>query len=99
MPMINENLKQLRQISGMTQAAVADAISVTRQTVSSYESGRTQPDLETLKRLAEVYGAGLHDVLYGGNRFQRQLRRVKHIIIILTVIMLLGILTHSFLQR
>ena len=98
MPTINENLKQLRQISGMTQASVADAIAVTRQTVSSYESGRTQPDLETLKRLAEVYGADLHDVLYGGNRFQRKLRRVQHIVIILTVIMLLGILTHSFLR-
>ena len=54
MPAINENLKLLRQANGMTQAEVTESISITRQTVSSYESGRTQPDLETLKRLAEA---------------------------------------------
>ncbi len=94
---INENLKLLRQASGMTQAEVADAISVTRQTVSSYESGRTQPDLETLKRLAEVYRADLHDVLYGGNRLQRRLKQIKLVAIIFSVIMLSGTLIHSAL--
>jgi transcriptional regulator with XRE-family HTH domain len=94
---INENLKLLRQASGMTQTAVADAISVSRQTVSSYESGRTQPDLETLKRLAEVYHADLLDVLYGGNRLQRRLKQIKFAAIILAVILLLGILIHSVL--
>jgi len=97
MPAINENLRVLRQARRMTQADVAEAISVSRQTVSSYESGRTQPDLETLKRLAAVYQADLHDVLYGGNRLQRLLHRVKIAAIILTAIMLLGILTHSVL--
>ena len=97
MPAINENLKLLRQAQGMTQAEVADLISVTRQTVSSYESGRTQPDMETLKRLAEVYKADLHDVLYGGNLLQRRLTRLSRAAIILTVILLLGILTRSVL--
>ena len=82
MPAIHENLKLLRLARGMTQANVADAISVTRQTVSSYESGRTQPDLEALKQLAEVYGADIHDVLYGGNRLRLQLRQIQRIIII-----------------
>ena len=97
MPAINENLKLLRQASGMTQSDVADVISVSRQTVSSYESGRTQPDLEILKRLAEVYQADLHDVLYGGNQFQRKLNHVKLAAVILAVVMLLGILVHSTL--
>lgn len=81
----------------MTQADVAEAISVTRQTVSSYEAGRTQPDLETLKRLAEVYQADLHDVLYGGNRLQRKINRIKIVAITLVSIVLLGILIHSTL--
>lgn len=79
----------------MTQAEVADAISVTRQTISSYETGRTKPDLETLKRLAEVYKADLTDVLYGGNRLQRRLKQIKLVAIILSAIMLLGFLIHS----
>ena len=97
MPTINENLKSLRQASGMTQSEVADIISVARQTVSSYESGRTQPDLETLKRLADVYKVDLHDVLYGGNRLRRRLKLVSRAAIILAAILLLGILTHSVL--
>lgn len=94
---INENLKLLRQAKGMTQADVAETIAVTRQTISSYESGRTQPDLDTLKRLAEVYQADLHDVLYGGNRLQRKIKRIEHAAFILVSIMLLGLLTHSVL--
>lgn len=97
MPAINENLKLLRQASGMTQAEVANAITVSRQTVSSYESGRTQPDLETLRRLAELYHADLHDVLYGGNRFQRRIKQVKLAVFILISILLIGILVHSAL--
>ena len=97
MPAINANLKSLREVKGMTQAEVAEVISVTRQTVSSYESGRTQPDLETLKRLAEVYQADLHDVLYGGNRLQQRLKRVQTAIIILAAVLLMGILARSIL--
>jgi transcriptional regulator with XRE-family HTH domain len=97
MPAINENLKLLRNAKGMTQEEVANLISVTRQTISSYESGRTQPNLETLKRLAEVYQADLNDVLYGGNRLQQRMKRVKTAVIILMSIILLGILTHSLL--
>ena len=49
----------------MTQEQVAAQLNVTRQTISSYESGRTRPDIDTLARLAELYGASLEDILYG----------------------------------
>ena len=97
MPAININLKSLRQAKGMTQADVAEAISVTRQTVSSYESGRTQPDLETMKRLAEVYQVDIDDVLYGGNRLQQKLKQILRVIVILASVMLIGVLVHSIL--
>lgn len=97
MPAIHENIKHLRQARGLTQAAVADAISVTRQTVSSYESGRTQPDLEMLKRLAAVLQVDLYDILYGGNRLQRRLRVLRHTAYASVAAMLLGVLIHSAL--
>jgi transcriptional regulator with XRE-family HTH domain len=97
MPAINVNLKLLRQAKGMTQADVAGVISVTRQTVSSYESGRTQPDLETLTRLADVYQVDLRDVLYGGNRLQGQFKRIQLAVIVLVAILLFGTLARSIL--
>ena len=95
MSSINENLKVLRQASGKTQEQVADAISVTRQTISSYESGRTQPDLETLKRLAGVYQVDIYDVLYGDDRVQKRITFVKRAAIILVSVLFLGLLVQS----
>ena len=62
---IKENLRDLRRLAGLTQEQVAQQVGLTRQAISSYESGRTQPDLDTLEALAKVYGAEITDVLYG----------------------------------
>lgn len=77
MPAIHENLKALRQSRGLTQEEVAGRLGVTRQTVSSYESGRTRPDLDTLKRLAEVYDTDIQAILYGRGPEEKRRRRVK----------------------
>ena len=68
MAKINETLKQLRLDRGMTQEDVAEQVGLTRQAVSSYESGRTQPGLDILERLAQVYQVELTDLVYGRSR-------------------------------
>lgn len=62
---IHQNLKELRSARNLTQEQVAAQLNVTRQTISSYESGRTRPDVDTLARLAQLYGVSLEDILYG----------------------------------
>lgn len=47
-----ENLRARRTALGLTQEALAEKLHVTRQTVSSWENGRTQPDLEMLALLS-----------------------------------------------
>lgn len=74
---INKNLRALRTAKGMTQEDAANQMGLTRQAISSYESGRTQPDLETLMRLAEVYGTDLDAVLYGKSRAQTEEQGLK----------------------
>lgn len=71
---IKENLRDLRRLAGLTQEQVAQQVGLTRQAISSYESGRTQPDLDTLEALAKVYGAEITDVLYGTGQRQKALR-------------------------
>ena len=51
---IGKNIKAIRQTKGMTQNDLADALYVTRQTVSNYENGRSQPDLDMLLKIAEI---------------------------------------------
>jgi len=62
---IPKNIKRLRQKAGMTQEQLAENMFVTRQTVSLWENGRTQPDIQTLERLAEAFGVELSEILYG----------------------------------
>lgn len=49
----------------MTQEAMAEALFVTRQTVSNYENGRSRPDLDMLLKIAEVLETDVTALLYG----------------------------------
>ena len=51
---IGNRIKTLRESRGLTQDAFAEQLHVTRQTVSNYENGRSQPDLEMLAEIARV---------------------------------------------
>ena len=62
---IGKNIKLLRQQKNMTQDQLAEALFVTRQTVSNYETGRSRPDVEMLLKIAEVLEADANTVLYG----------------------------------
>ncbi len=49
-------LKSLRASRGMTQEALAEAVGVSKSTISMYERGRREPDFQTLDALANVFG-------------------------------------------
>lgn len=89
---INNNLRNLRLKSGLTQEQVAEKLNVTRQAVSSYESGRTRPDIDTLTRFAEIYGTDLEGIVYGKNKnlkFLRNVRIVGFTVLTVTAILVL----------
>ena len=62
---VGRNLRRLRERAGLTQDALAERLHVTRQAVSSWETGRNQPDIETLTALAEALGADVRELIYG----------------------------------
>lgn len=49
------NLKFYRQNSGFTQKQVADALHIERTTYTYYETGKTLPNVLTLKKLADMF--------------------------------------------
>lgn len=55
MESFKNQLKFLRTASKLTQKEVADFIGVKRVAYTSYESGRTSPNLETVVKLANLY--------------------------------------------
>lgn len=60
---IGQNIKRLRTQKGLTQTAVADAIHVTPQAVSRWETGACYPDLESLINLAVYFDMRVDDLL------------------------------------
>ncbi|MCL6592703.1 MAG: helix-turn-helix domain-containing protein, partial [Alicyclobacillus sp.] len=52
---------------GWTQDEVADKIGVARSTYSNYENGHREPDLNTIQKLAELYGVSIDYLLTGRN--------------------------------
>lgn len=56
---LGKKLKELRKNKKVSQQVIADYFGVTRGTVSNWEIGRREPDLETLEKLAKFYGVNL----------------------------------------
>ena len=68
--MLHENLIALRKLKHMTQEDLADALGVSRQAVSKWESGQSAPDLEKGKQLAELFGVTLDDLVHFTPEFE-----------------------------
>ncbi len=62
---VGKHIRALRQQRGMTQDELAQKLYVSRQTVSNYETGRSNPDIDTLLKMAEALGADVNALLYG----------------------------------
>jgi len=65
---VAKNLKKIRVSSGMTQEELAEKMFVTRQTISNWENGKSQPDVQTLTSLADSFGVEVSELIYGRKR-------------------------------
>jgi transcriptional regulator with XRE-family HTH domain len=50
-----ERLKKLRESKKLSQQQLADRLKINRSTYARYELGQTQPDFETLEKLADFF--------------------------------------------
>lgn len=57
-------IKEYRESEGLTQSQLADRLTTTQRNVSNWENGVSEPDYETLARLADLFGISL-DELFG----------------------------------
>lgn len=60
---VKEILRNLREKNGLTQEQMAERISVTRQAISRWETGLTQPNPELLKVLSREFGVSINTLL------------------------------------
>ena len=60
---LGETLKEERLRCQMTQEFVAESLGVSRQAVSKWESGASDPSTSNLLALAKLYGVSAEDLL------------------------------------
>lgn len=58
-----EILKDLREKKNLTQEQLAERVMVTRQAVSRWETGETQPNTDTLKLLSKEFNVSINTLL------------------------------------
>jgi DNA-binding XRE family transcriptional regulator len=57
-------LKAARVNANLTQDEVAEKVKKSKNTIVSYEKGRSKPDIETGKALAKLYGVSVDDLIF-----------------------------------
>lgn len=60
---IRDILKNLRENNNLTQEQLAERVRVTRQAVSRWETGETQPNTDTLKLLSQEFDVSINTLL------------------------------------
>ena len=63
MPTIAQNIRSARGTRGLTQNTVALMLEVTLRTYCRWESGETVPNVPTLRRLADVLGVTVTELI------------------------------------
>lgn len=77
---IGAKLKDARSRSGLTQEYVAEAVQVSRQTISNWENERSYPDIVSVIRLSDLYDISLDELLKGDEKMIDHLEESTNIV-------------------
>lgn len=61
--MLGEKIKLYRESKNMTQGEVAEILGVKAATISKYETGTLEPNIESLKKLAELLDVSIDELV------------------------------------
>ncbi len=59
------NLKSIRKLSGFTQKQIAEQLNVVESCYANWEQGRTEPNIEMLKKLGKIFNITLDELING----------------------------------
>lgn len=62
---LSDQLKKYRLLNKLTQEDLAQQIHITRQAISRWENDLSEPDLTTLKKMADLYNIQLEELVNG----------------------------------
>lgn len=60
---MGERIRQARERAGLSQKQIAEALGIDQSAVSFWETGKSEPTLHNLRRLADILGCRPADLL------------------------------------
>ena len=63
MSFIGRNIKKIRTTKGLSQTEFGKIFGITRGSIGSYEEGRAEPKIETLKTIANKFSISLDAII------------------------------------
>ena len=69
---LSEKILSLRTAMGLSQGDLAEKLEVSRQSVSTWETGQSVPDLDKIIKLADLFGVSVDELVREGERPEPQ---------------------------
>ena len=73
---LGTKIRELRRRDGRTQEALAEALGVTSQAVSRWESGGSYPDMEIMPAIANYFGVSIDELFGYHNDRERKIQAI-----------------------
>ncbi|MCI9625224.1 MAG: helix-turn-helix transcriptional regulator [Clostridia bacterium] len=70
-----ENIKLLREKNNISQQKLGEIVGVSQQSINKYENHNVEPDINTLKRLADYFNTSI-DFIVGYTNIERKLEKI-----------------------
>lgn len=94
---VGKNIKKIRKEKNLTQDDLAERLYCTRQTISNYENGKSEPNIALLVEIAKVLEVEVNDLIYGPkkkeNRRRQKIRSAAALAAACTLLVAIEILT------
>lgn len=92
---IGRFIYELRTKNNMTQKALADKLFVTSQAISKWENGRGIPDIEQIKRISDIFGVSMKEIIEGEVVDNTRVN-TKKIVILVAIILMFSLVVALF---
>ncbi len=87
---VGKNIRKIRKEKNLTQDELAERLHCTRQTISNYENGKSEPGIDLLVEIAGVLEVKVNDLIYGLKKKEnRRKQKVVSVIVLVSAIIML----------
>lgn len=85
---LSQNIRRYREQKSMSQEELAQKLYVTRQTISNYENGKTEPDLDRIEEMAVLFDVDVQELLQTKTKYLFPKKKFIQLILLAAVLVI-----------